>query len=363
MIQKKRILTLALAGALSLAALTGCGGTQGAENTTDGVQSGANAAFRPADTGYPAQDAYRFPYMGLDMTLPQALLTQMENKDVLMLPEESSTPETGIDYAYLSWNTLTQEQKELELTDPSGYTDWLEGITRVGALGMYRADKVDTLDEITGCTTHTKLGESADGAYAYYLSVADAADADMAALLAEVQATLTEITPFAGDSAFSEVRADVSNVGSFATEDINGTAYTDAIFRENKLTLVNVFATWCSPCVAEIPELEELRQEMAAQGVGVVGFVMDTVGADGTVDTEALEKAKLLAERTGAAYPFLMPEETMLNGRLEGLDSYPETFFVDENGNIVGETYLGARDLAGWKSVVEDELAKLEGAA
>ena len=41
------------------------------------------------------------------------------------------------------------------------------------------------------------------------------------------------------------------------------------------------------------------------------------------------------------------------------MQAFPETFFVDKNGNIVGETYMGSDDLAGWKDAVETELARL----
>ncbi len=39
--------------------------------------------------------------------------------------------------------------------------------------------------------------------------------------------------------------------------------------------MVNIFTTWCSPCVAEMPELEKLYQQMKDKGVGVVGVVLD----------------------------------------------------------------------------------------
>jgi len=46
----------------------------------------------------------------------------------------------------------------------------------------------------------------------------------------------------------------------------------------------------------------------------------------------------------------------MMNGRLNGISAFPETFFVDKNGNIVGETYSGSHSLEDWKEIVEKEL-------
>lgn len=127
------------------------------------------------------------------------------------------------------------------------------------------------------------------------------------------------------------------------------------MFEEYSLTMVNVFTTWCTPCVNEIPDLEKLHNEMADQGVNVVGIVLDSVDSSGNASEEVVELARLLAERTGATYPFLIPDAGYLNGRLLGINAVPETFFVDKEGNIVGETYSGSRSLEDWKSIVEAE--------
>ena len=45
------------------------------------------------------------------------------------------------------------------------------------------------------------------------------------------------------------------------------------VYKRQDLTMVNIFTTWCSPCVNEIPDLEKLYQEMKDKGVGVVGVL------------------------------------------------------------------------------------------
>ena len=136
-------------------------------------------------------------------------------------------------------------------------------------------------------------------------------------------------------------------------EDVNGETYTQEMFADHDLTMINVFTTWCSPCIREIPDLEKLSKEMEDQGVQVLGIVLDVAG---NADEETIEKAKLLAEKTGAAYPFLIPDAGYLNGRLAGISAVPETFFADKEGNIVGETYSGSRSFEDWKGIVEKEL-------
>lgn len=145
-------------------------------------------------------------------------------------------------------------------------------------------------------------------------------------------------------------------VGEFSTQDVEGETYTQEMFADYGLTLVNAFTTWCSPCVNEIPDLEKLHNEMKEKGVNVVGVVLDAADGSGGTDAEVVEKARLLAEKTGATYPFLIPDEGNLNGRLSGIMAVPETFFVDKEGNIVGETYSGSRSLEEWEEIVETEL-------
>ena len=151
------------------------------------------------------------------------------------------------------------------------------------------------------------------------------------------------------------------NIGSFTMEDINGESYTESMFQDYDLTLVNVFATWCSPCIEEIPHLEQLSQDMADNGVHVVGIVLDTLASDGTVVTDAVEAAQTLATELETSYPFLIPDSGLMNGLLTGIQSVPTTFFVDSEGNLLERAYLGSRSLTEWTEIVNTELETLGG--
>ena len=153
----------------------------------------------------------------------------------------------------------------------------------------------------------------------------------------------------------------VYHVGSFTMEDINGNIHTEAMFQDYDLTMVNVFATWCSPCIAEIPDLEQLSQDMADNGVGVVGIVLDTADGEGGVDADALDAAKTLAQELETTYPFLVPDAGLMNGLLTGIQSIPTTFFVDSEGNLTGYAYVGSRSLEDWTEIVTNELERLGG--
>ena len=325
-----------------------------------------SGTFTPSEISWKVQDSYEFPFMGLNFTLTDKLLKQMEDGKVAMLTDENWNEKgDAISYAFFSWYTMTEEQRDAVIEKMgTGYDDWVKSLGKIGTLGVYSTDVTDQLDELTGCTEHTKLGESSDGKYEYYLSISKDADKKLKKELEKTKTELTDMAEFQQMSAFDQpidmVQQDGDNVGKFEMTGIDKKTYTEDMFSEYDLTLVNVFTTWCSPCVNEIPELEKLYQELKDQGVGVTGVVLDTADSEGNQDEQAIKKAELLQEKTKATYPFLIPDKNMMNGRLQGISAFPETFFVDKNGNIVGETYSGSHTLEEWKEIVEKELSAIK---
>lgn len=380
--KKKKIAILLAAGAMTLnttnatMVLAAESTTEQSVSETDGDSEVAVFAedgtpvtktVKAYEISFPVQDSYEFPYMGVKFSLPDALKKQMENSDVIMTSAEEWTEDmTGIKYAFIHWNKLTEDQKKEDVNMlGTGYEDWLASIERIGTLGVYNTDVVDDLDQITGCDEHRELGTSADGKFKYYLSINKEAESELTDELEQIETTLTDMTEFnSSQSVFDQPAAganmDAENVGTFETTDIDGNSYTESVFGDYDLTLVNAFTTWCSPCVNEMPELEQLYQELKDQGVGVVGMVMDTVGDDGKTDEEVVKKAQALKEKTGVTYPLLIPDAGMLNGRIQGLQSFPESFFVDKNGNIVSDAIMGSNTLQGWKDAVVQKMEELK---
>ena len=320
--------------------------------------------FKPSDVTCKAQDSYEYPFLGLKLSLSKELLNQIKDQSIAMLTTEDFENQTNaVTYAYVSWSKMTEEQKNAEIQKMgTGYDDWVAGLDRIGTIGVYDEASQKKLDEITGCTEHKELGSSSDGKYKYYLSTNKDADEKLTKELEKIKTDITEMTPYQNISVFDQPQdtsvnpEDVKSVGKFETTGIDGKTYTEKVFSDYDLTLVNVFTTWCSPCVKEIPELQELYKEMKEKGVGVAGVVLDTTDEKGNQDEEAVKKAGILQEKTKAEYPFLKPDTTMMNGRLQGISAFPETFFVDKDGNIVGDTYTGSHTLDEWKEIVEKEL-------
>ncbi|WP_206459313.1 TlpA family protein disulfide reductase [Anaerovorax sp. IOR16] len=157
----------------------------------------------------------------------------------------------------------------------------------------------------------------------------------------------------------SPVAADEVQLGDFKAQDLKGNEVTKDIFSNYDLTLVNLFTTWCSPCIEEIPYLNQVDKELADKAVNVIGIVLD-VNEDGKIDDKKLDKLNEIIKSTKAEYDIILPDKVLREGRLKNVDSVPGSFFVDKNGNIVGETYVGSHSKDEWIKIVNDELNKIK---
>ncbi|MDR1600539.1 MAG: TlpA family protein disulfide reductase [Oscillospiraceae bacterium] len=146
----------------------------------------------------------------------------------------------------------------------------------------------------------------------------------------------------------------------FETSSLSGEEVTQSAFAENKLTILNVFATWCPPCVKELPELAAVAGEYADQGVMMVGLLEDGVNQlTFAPDDAVIEQARTLLADAGADYLVILPNDTLWNQFVAQLQYVPTTFFLDGTGKVV-ETLVGSRDAAGWAKEIDTVLAKLD---
>jgi cytochrome c biogenesis protein CcmG, thiol:disulfide interchange protein DsbE len=109
--------------------------------------------------------------------------------------------------------------------------------------------------------------------------------------------------------------------------------------------VLNFWATWCPPCVEEMPSLVQLEQRLGSKGVKVVGVSVD-------VDADAYHK--FLKDYKVDFLTVRDPDQK--SSRLYGTFKFPETYIIDRNG-IVRRKFIGAVD---WSSPeVVDFLNKL----
>lgn len=133
--------------------------------------------------------------------------------------------------------------------------------------------------------------------------------------------------------------SDLMKFPSFEGKDLDGNeAKSSTLFAGNTVTVVNFWFTTCSPCVGELSDLEALNKSLSEKGGEVVGINSFTLDGDKT----AISEAKDVLTKKGASYKNIWFESNSEAGKFtSGLYSYPTTYVVDKNGNIVGDPITG----------------------
>ncbi len=183
-----------------------------------------------------------------------------------------------------------------------------------------------------------EIGQAEDVSfYLYYPELEDAAE-NLGEFKEEFLALISDPSLITGQLTLSVPKNRYAGAGStleFETVDIEGNPVSSAdLFRQHKVTMVNIWASWCGPCVMELPDLEKLSQEYAEKGCAVVGLLYD--GDDSGAVSDAV---KIMAD-AGVTYTVLLPWEGAEYAY--PVQAFPTTIFVDSEGTIIGDPVIGA---------------------
>ena len=171
-------------------------------------------------------------------------------------------------------------------------------------------------------------------------------------LLDELKNNVCIFTPEIVD--VTEVQGDLS---SFEAKDIEGNTVTQDIFANYDITMVNIWATWCGPCLAELPEIGELYNELPEK-TNII-----SICTDGASETDF---AKEILKESGCDFTTIIPSADMEDNFLRNISSIPYTIFVNSKGEIVGKAQVGAPAPEGqikdaYKDIIMERLESLNG--
>lgn len=136
---------------------------------------------------------------------------------------------------------------------------------------------------------------------------------------------------------------------TFEGTDLEGNPVSQEIFSQSQLTMVNVWATYCNPCLSEMPGLGELAAEYDGSEFQLIGIVSDVrEGEDQTL-------VESLVQQTGANYTHLLANDSIDQALLSGVSAVPTTFFFDQEGTYLGGV-VGSAVKSKWEELIHELL-------
>lgn len=123
---------------------------------------------------------------------------------------------------------------------------------------------------------------------------------------------------------------------SFQTMDLDGNPVSSAdLFAANKITMLNIWETSCPHCVKELPDLAQIHERLQSIDCGIVGLLFDSF------DQENIDEAKQIVADAGTPYITIQSPDNFDD--LFTIQGCPISFFIDSNGQILGNPIEGAQ--------------------
>lgn len=142
----------------------------------------------------------------------------------------------------------------------------------------------------------------------------------------------------------------------FDGKTVDGADISADILKNSKLTMINVWGTFCGPCLNEMPDLGAISKEYAKEDFQMIGIVADV--AEGS-ETSAINEVKEIISMTGADYPHILLNEELHVNLVAASDSVPTTYFFNNKAELLGYV-VGARSKDDWKGLIDEVLLTVQ---
>ena len=297
----------------------------------------------------------RLPDFGMALAYPEAFEHAEYSPSFSFSGIVSRDPFVAImyfNYYAVPNGTLADRANQIDQNDPEALERFYKLLTTIGLVVVTDAESLDAaLSAVGGSVTEdmvvTEFG-TVDSYHYYYITSADNEDylagiadqedaekvrADMKNCSDAFQKCLQDAELFAPVDVLA---AAVGQSVAFETTDLDGNAVNTAdLFKENKITMVNFWGSWCRYCVKEMPQLAEIHTRLREKGCGIVGIEYER----GKAVEEFKDDALSIMKESGTNYPNVLAPKEPFNF----IQGYPCTVFVDSEGTILAYPISGAQ--------------------
>ncbi len=324
------------------------------------IFAGGSKEFELSDKEKAEGWRYFMP-IGFKLHRPAFFDTYKDNIDSEVIGEAEDTPEevlySGYVYSFFpdelieAYNAI-RNNKKLSTDEKWEKIDAeiVPNLKPIYALLVLRTPLIGDkkLEDITGFPYNDIVRKTKE--FTQILAIADFSTENLSEKSAEiyqemisqvkpVRKTITCIDPKSPESVMLELKG-----LKFDTVDLDGNKVTNDILKNYDVTMINIWATWCGPCKAELPEIAKLYEIYKGKNCNIIGITGDITPSD----QEPLETAKKLTQDAGCAYTILQNNDSF-NSLFKGLVAWPMTIFVDKKGNIIASSkddlIVGSRSL------------------
>ena len=292
-----------------------------------------------------------FDGVGVTLTIPDSYF----DTNGILAPSEGEELgyNTGWFYLDMGYVAMTQDEYEAlldqdELTDAdiALYRSSLGTLFSIYAVadGASLDGMIDMLRSYGLNLDTNNLSKIHEGnGYTYYLyddpTAADAGSfrpeysAEFRALQAHTQQIISSAKFYPPVKPYADLEGKALH---FTTTDINGNTVTsEELFGSHEITMLNVWASWCGPCIGELQELEAINNRLAGKDCAVVGLLYD---GD---DSDAVETARQIMREKGVTYTVILPPDNF--DEIIEINAFPTTFFVGKDTALTGSPVIGAQ--------------------
>jgi cytochrome c-type biogenesis protein len=204
------------------------------------------------------------------------------------------------------------------------FTGWMNGISTYLSGNTSMNSTAEGNDTQNGNAAGTNTDANADPSHASNASQTESGNGENHAEQSNKAADETGTS--ATDSDAAAIPAP-----DFTLQDQYGNTHTFSDYK-GKTVFLNFWATWCPPCRAEMPEIQEIYEEYGENNSDVIilGIASPNVGREGSAE----DIAAFLSENN-YTYPVVMDTDGII-AYYYGISAYPTTFMIDSDGNVYG---------------------------